>query len=923
MLSLFTLPIRGLLLRSRVAWRTCALFLLAALLPAGLLLGLAGVQLSGLEREQLQRQLVLAGGHEARALQARLQDAQALLDLQVEGLRLGRMPEADGRIQARIELQSPPAASEDWADPLVQTQLARGAAVLVQQHETQGLRLALVRVVDPLRPELGLLRGELVPATLWAGIGDPTQQIQACVLDARGQILHCSEPALAPLAQRIAAQQQEEADAAWLHHVQTLALRTHFATDDWRLVLLQGDSATGWSRLAYSSVGVLLLSLLLVVGLSGVQLRRTLVPLERLIDGTRRIAREDFNHPVQLLRDNEFDQLGQALNHMAAQLGQQMGTLRALAEIDHEILARADMDQIITRVQGRLHELWPQAVTSMVVFDHQQSADFGIVHLYAGESEMTSKVPSKLEPWLLERLARDYDGMWFDVGGGELPDFLSMVVAAGAQRILVLPIFWRERIGGLMAIGLMEPREFSNERVQQARDLAHRVGLALAAQAREGQLRYQAFHDTLTGLPNRALLLERLTQEMAHARRSGRQLALLYIDLDHFKKINSTQGHEAGERLLCQVAERLSSCTREGDTVARLGGDEFVILLPGLAHPKQAARLAGEMQALLAEPFLLDASNSSHVGASVGVAIFPEDGSLASELLKKADMAMYRAKAAGRGRIVFFEESMNLRQQEQALLERELRQALARGQFSLRYQPCVSLADGRLAGAEVVLCWQHPGLGQVSPERFMPLAEETGLIEEIGGWVLQQVCAQLGRWQAIGYRGSVSVPVSGRRLRSGPLVQQLQQALGAGQAAAAGLVLAFTEGALVEDLEAVGEQLGRLQEAGVMLALDGFGIGTSSLSHLQRLPFDILKIDRSFMRSLGRDADADSIVHSLIALAHALGKTAVAEGVEREQQAELLRSWYCEQAQGPYYSAPLTADEFEEQLIPSRPAEIS
>ena len=917
MLSLFTLPIRGLFLRSRVAWRACALFLLATLLPVLLLVVLAGARLDSLEREQMQHQLTLAGGHYASGLHERLQEAQARLALQADGLRRGQAqePQADGRIYAHIVVQPAPAEGPVWDESLAQTQLSRGGSILQVQRDTQEPRLELVQAIDADRPELGLLRGELAPAYLWDDAGAQAQQLRACVLDVRGQLLHCSDPAL--VAQVTMLRADGEAAALQTHH---LSLHRHYASDDWFIVVLPTRGLTD-SWLLYAALGVLVLALLLALLLSGVQLRRTLVPLERLIEGTHRIAREEFNQPVQLQHDDEFGQLGQAFNSMAARLGRQMNTLRTLAEIDHEILARADMEQIITRVQERLHELWPQAVTSMVVFDPQQSADFGIVHLHAGEQEVTAKVPSKLETWLLERLARDYDGMWFDVGGGELPDFLSLVADAGARRILVLPIFWREQVSGLMAIGLMEPREFSNELVQQARDLAHRIGVALAAQARDEQRRHQVFHDALTGLPNRALLMERLTQQLAHARRSGRQLAVLYIDLDRFKRINDTLGHEVGNRLLCQVAERLTSCTRESDTVAHLGGDEFVVVLPGLASPKQAARLAREMQGLLGEPFLIE-GNSSQLTASIGVALFPDDGSLALHLIKRADMAMYRAKTTGRQRILFYEESVNLAQQEQVVLERELRLAMARGQLSLRYLPRMQLADGHLAGAEALLCWRHPELGQVPPERFIPLAEEIGLMDDIGGWVLKQVCVQLGRWQAVGYRGGVSVQISGRQLRSVHLVQQLKQALAAGQAAAAGLVLAFTEGTLVDDLEAAGEQLGRIQQTGVMLALDDFGLGISSLSHLQRLPFDLLKIDGSFTQGLGRDVDAGSIVHSIIALAHALGRAVVAEGVERDQQAELLRSWHCEQAQGPYYSAPLTADEFEELLIPSRPAEI-
>ena len=927
MLSLLRLPIHGLFLRSRVAQRVFTLFLLSALLPALLLALLAYVQMRAMDREHVQRQLELEAASYTSGLYERLLGAHFMLGVQAVSLRQGVTPdpELDGparRVYTRIEVQLP-AAETPALSEAAQAHLARGESLLLTQGEVQAPRLLLVRAVDTARPELGLLRGELAPAYLWGDAEDLAHQTQVCVRDALGLVLHCTDAALRPLAERQGLQAADPQEIAQPHTTRSLFLRARFASDDWAVLVLRpvDAAAPGWGRLVYLFLGVVLLILLLVALLSGVQLRRTLVPLERLIDGTRRIAREDFKLPVQLQRDDEFGELGHALNKMAARLGRQMSTLRALAEIDHEILARADMEQIITRVQERLHELWPQAVTSMVVFD-RQAADFGIVHLHAGEGEMTAKVPSKLDPWLLERLARDYDGMWFDVGGGELPDFLSMVADAGAQRILVLPIFWREQVSGLLAIGLMEPREFSHELVQQARDLVNRIGVALAAQAHDEQLKFQAFHDALTGLPNRPLLLERLTQEMAHARRSARQLAVLFIDLDRFKKINDSLGHEAGDRLLCQVAERLISCTREGDTVARLSGDEFVVLLPGLGSPKPAARLAAEMQELLGEPFMIGDS-TAYVGASIGVAIFPDDGSLASELLKKADMAMYRAKATGRARVVFYEESMNLAQQEQSVLERELRQAIARGQLSLRYQPRILLVDGRPCGAEALLRWEHPELGSVSPEKFIPLAEEVGLIDELGHWVLQQVCAQLGQWQAAGYRITVSVNVSGRQLRSGRLVQQVQQALLAAGVMPAGLELEVTEGTLIDDIEAASEQLRQIKRLGVVLALDDFGIGHSSLRHLQQLPLDILKIDRSFLRGLGQDDGAGSIVHSIIALAHALGKTVVAEGVEHAQQAELLRIWHCEQAQGFHFSAPLTAAELEQELMPSRPAEIA
>ncbi len=940
MFSQLKSPIQGLFLHSQVARRVFLLFLLSALLPAVLLAVLAYTHMRSLDRAHVDRQLALEGGHYASGFYERLQAAHVMLGVQAAGLRQGvpvLQPDAEltREVFQRIDTVLP-GAEPAWSQALLQepparSHLARGESVLLTRRDPGSLpvRLLLAAAVDPARPAAGLLVAELTADYVW---GDPQElafQTQACVLDAAGQLLYCSEPTLgAGAGAGSASAPTPGVDPVarlagdWPYHTRSLFLRAGFARDDWTIVTLRppGASDASWGQLAYVFLGIVVLTLLLVALLSGVQLRRTLVPLERLIEGTRRIAREQFNQPVAVAGDNEFAQLAQALNRMAARLGRQIGTLRALAEIDQEILGRADVEHIINRVQARLHTLWPKAVTSMVVFD-QQAADFGIVHLYAGESQMTSKVPSRLEPWLLEQLARDYDGMWFDVGGGELPDFLSMVADAGARRILVLPIFWRGQVSGLLAIGLLEPREFSNELVQQARDLVNRIGVALAAQARDEQLKFRAYHDDLTGLPNRPLLVERLNREMAHTRRSGKQLAVLFIDLDRFKKINDSLGHDAGNRLLCQVAERLTSCTREGDTVARMGGDEFVVLLPGLGHAQQAARLAGEMLGLLSEPFMID-ELPSHVGASIGVAIFPDDGSIAPELLKKADMAMYRAKATGRGRIIFFEESMNIAQQEQAELERELRLAIDRGQLSLRYHPRVRIDDGKVIGAEAQLCWSHPVLGAVSPEKFIPLAEEAGLIDTLSRWSLGQVCAQLGHWQAAGLSICLSCQVSARQLTSGRLGPQLQQILAEHPLPADALEIELAEGALVDNIDAAGEQLALIRRAGVRIALGHFGTGYASMLYLQRLPIDLLKIDRSFTDALGRDEGAGDIVRAIIALGQALGKTVVADGVNNLEQAELLRAAGCEQAQGDYHSPPVTAAELEALLTPSRPAEI-
>jgi diguanylate cyclase (GGDEF)-like protein len=929
--------VEGMFPRSKVAQRVFLLFMLSAFIPAALLTLLSYTHLRKLDQDHARRQLASESGSYSRGLYERLMGAHFMLDVQAAGLRGGlkmadlRMGD-DQKAFRRVDLltgqQSAGAGRMDWpsADPQLRAHLAQGRSALLTPGGNAGGDVLLVHALDPAHIERGVLVANLDPVYLWGADDDFSDQSQACVLTARDRVLFCSAAhaggdgdgvaAVAPAAI------QTQANPLQFDR-RSLFLRARFAADDWTILTMRTPGAGNavWGQLAYTYLGVVLLTLLMVAYLSVMQIRRTLVPLERLIEGTRRIAREEFSQPVAVVRDDEFGQLAQALNGMARRLGQQISTLRTLSEIDREILSRADMSTIIERVQVRLQELWPDCISGMVVFD-PMAADFGIVYLHAGSDGGGARLPTKLEPWLLERLARDYDGMWFDVGGADLPDFLTMMVNSGAKRILVLPIYWNDKVNGLLAIGLQESREFNQEQVRRARELGNRIGVALAAHARDEELKYRAYHDNLTGLPNRALLLERLNQEMAHARRSGKQLAVLFMDLDRFKNVNDSMGHDSGDRLLVQVSERLISCTREGDTVARLGGDEFVVLLPGLAGPQQAVRLASEMLNLLKEPFLLD-SLESYIGVSIGVSIFPDDGSLAPELLKKADMAMYRAKATGRGRIVFFEESMNVAQQERSVLERELRQAVARRQLALHYLPRFRLDNGRLFGVEVLLRWQHADLGWVAPAKFLPLAEEIGLMDEIAPWVLQEACKQLAAWQLAGYRlDMITVGVPPRQLRSGKLIAQVRQALESSGMNARALELEVAEGSLGPSTEETAEQLQELKRMGVAVGLDEFGTGYSSLVNLQRLPVDVLKVAPEFTRNLGRDTGATSIVYSIITLAHALGKTVVAQGVETQEQAELLRTWGCEQAEGSHYSRALTAAELEEVMGRSRQTEI-
>ncbi len=434
--------------------------------------------------------------------------------------------------------------------------------------------------------------------------------------------------------------------------------------------------------------------------------------------------------------------------------------------------------------------------------------------------------------------------------------------------------------------------------------------------ATQEEIKQLAFYDALTSLPNRRLLHDRLRIAMAASARRDRQGALLFIDLDNFKTLNDTLGHEKGDLLLQQVARRLSDCVRERDTVARLGGDEFVVMLEDLGARKEDAasqcRVVGEkILAVLNRPYDLG-EHEYHNTPSVGVTLFDGQQDDIDELMKRADLAMYEAKAMGRNTLRFFDPRMQAVVSARAALERDLRQALQAGEFFLCYQPQVGL-DGRLLGAEALLRWQHAQRGLVSPGEFIPLAEETGLILPLGQWVLQTACAQIAVWSARAGRSqfSLSVNVSARQLRQPNFVDQVLAALDAAGASPRNLKLELTESMLLDNVQDIIAKMAALKARGVGFSLDDFGTGYSSLSYLKRLPLDQLKIDQSFVRDLLSDANDEAIARTVVALAHSLGLEVIAEGVETVAQRDVLAGHGCHAYQGYLFSRPLPLADFE------------
>lgn len=650
----------------------------------------------------------------------------------------------------------------------------------------------------------------------------------------------------------------------------------------------------------------LALVIVLVGALSLSLIGESLVPLQRLTFVARQIASGHLESRVRVRSDDEFGALADAFNNMASRLSRRINTMKAMSNIDKMILSGADFEEVSEGMIDHLVELARIDAVAIIARDSDAPSLAKMISWHEGEfiHERIS-LPQELgHEWCQPRQVE------VATVNGAFAPYKERFLSFGLKYVVIIPVILHDDLKGILLLGSDSRFEMQGGRLQISVDLAGRLAVALASAEREEELYRQAHYDELTGLPNRQLLKDRLEQHLVQASRDDHNGALLFIDLDRFKEINDVFGHSVGDIVLAQAAERILTEVRESDTVARLGGDEFVIMMPKFTADNTIRSTASRILERLAEAFTVRGQDH-FLGASIGIVVFPDDGGSVETLLKNADSAMYRAKEAGRSRFEFFSQELNAESRRKIELERDLRTAFDGEALGVHYQPQFDLQDGNICGAEALMRWRHGSLGDVSPAEFIQLAEDSGLIVEMGKWVVDQTCADLRTILDKGlHPGSMSINVSARQLRDPGFTSDVLDALHRNEIHPGYLQLEITETTVAQNRDTAITILNSLRASGIQVAIDDFGTGYSSLSYLQDLPFDRIKIDKSFIDLIGAGGNSEKICRTIIKMAHELGKEAIAEGVETRAQANFLIENGCDSVQGYFYSYPLPHEEF-------------
>ena len=768
---------------------------------------------------------------------------------------------------------------------------------------------------------------EIAPDWLWKDLSGGILATPIAIVDAEGIVLQSTIPLLPETGRMFAHEIQtsttgnpsaseslswQGAGEEWrgvLTHLTLIDERV--TTVPWAVVALD-HGATFFSRSVaiWALLPWVLLAALAAAWAGTVWLSHRHVGAIKAVEGGLAALAARRYERLSVAASDEARDLVRTFNNSVGLLEEQFRALETLGEIDQMLLGSAELEQMLESILERVQTVTRCHSVGITLRDADAP---GRGRSYMAANGLSGLPVSRVEldADMVDTIAAERNGLTVTRCEEHRHSFLRPLNEIGSEFFWVWPVMAAgEGVEAILAIGYREAPGTDPLIAECGGQFAHRLAIALSKTARDERLHRQAHYDPLTALPNRLLFLDRLAQELATATAGLGRGAVLYIDLDHFKRVNDTVGHAAGDQLLIIVAQRLRSCVKDGDTVARLGGDEFTVILRNVADP-DAARAVGER---IIESLQLPVNiggKDHYVAASIGMTLFPDDGQTIEELMRNADTAMYRAKELGRGRAMFFD--LNMTGKPSAATETGLHRALRRREFSLFYQPQFAVSDGSLAGLEALLRWQTPRDGMRYPNEFVPAAEESGLIIDIGGWVLDTACAQLAQWRDQNIAPPrLAVNVSVQQLKHSEFPKAVRRALDKYGIPPDLLELEITESVFAD--EAAGAALMRLSQIGVHLALDDFGTGYSSLNYLRQYPIGTVKIDRAFLEEVPQNPQSATLVETIVVMSHALGKRVVAEGIEVVEQLEFLKERHCDVAQGFYLARPLATSAVTELL---------
>lgn len=786
--------------------------------------------------------------------------------------------------------------------------------------------IRLVQDLNPVRSTLALVLSTaddrrltfvLDDAALWSRGENSPYLTEFCVFSVQGDPLFCTQNTGAENVSTLGAPSHlaDKAVAEWVLDGESqfaamwqLFIEGDFGHPGFNIVASQPESYALRSSADFRRVFVpaLALIIVLVAALSFSLIGESLLPLSRLSLVARQIAGGQLSSRVRMKTGDEFEALADSFNYMAGRLQNQIQTLQAMSKIDRLILTGAGFEEVSENVVRNLLTLTDADAAAVIARDPDSPVWAKMISYGDGEfMHERIALPQELgHEWCQPRQV-----VLEDIDRAEAP-YRTRFIAYGQKYVAIIPVVLDGDLKGILLLGSEKQFDLSQGGLNRGVDLAGRLAVALSSVEREEALYRQAHFDVLTGLPNRQLLKDRLDQFLVQARREESSGAMLFLDLDRFKEINDVYGHSIGDQVLMQAAERIVAEVRDSDTVARLGGDEFVVVMPDVGGQASVSGMAARLLRRLSEAFAVSGTNH-YVSASIGIVVFPDDGDSVETLLKNADSAMYRAKESGRSRFEFFSQELNAESRRKIGLERDLRSAYEVDDLEVFYQPQFDISTGVISGAEALLRWPHSEHGFVSPAEFIPLAEESGLIVDIGAWVIERTAKDLQSILKLGlHPGPVSINVSARQLRNADFPQTVLDALYRHNVHPGFLRLEVTETTVAQNRDTAIDILNVLRESSIKVAIDDFGTGYSSLSYLQHMPFDLIKIDKSFIDLIGKGEASENICRTIVKMAHELGKEAIAEGVEERSQFDFLVNNGCDFVQGYFYSEALPLPEF-------------